>query len=97
MNIIDKSFSFKEFSTLMDWHVWIVPTVFSVILIGISYYNYILFHTLAESFSIMVGVLMFVVAAYTHSLSKENFLMYLGIGYFWVAMLDMAHTYYTKA
>ena len=83
---------FKDFSILLHWQVWLVPTAISLILVLVSFYNYLLFHTLAEFFTIIVGVLMFVVAIYTHALSKEHFLMYLGIGYFWIAALDMFHT-----
>jgi len=92
VRVIDKSFPFKEFSILLNWHVWFVPIVLSIVLIVVSFFNYLLFHTLAEFFAIIVGVLMFVVAVYTHSLSRESFLMYLGIGYFWVAILDIIHT-----
>jgi len=35
---------------------------------------------------------MFVIALYTHPFSRENFLMYLGTGYFWIAVMDMVHT-----
>jgi len=80
------------FSVLLSWHVWLVPIVLSIVLIAISHYNYLLFHTLAELFAIIVGVLMFVVAFYTHTFARENFLIYLGAGYFWVAILDLIHT-----
>jgi len=80
------------FSVLLSWHVWFVPIVLSIVLIAVSHYNYLLFHTLVELFSIIVGVLMLVVAFYTHAFSRENFLLYLGAGYFWVAILDLIHT-----
>lgn len=80
------------FSVLLNWRIWSVPIVLSIVLIVISRYNYLLFHTLAELFAIIVGVLMFVVAFYTHSFSRENFLIYLGVGYFWIAILDLIHT-----
>jgi len=92
MNMTDRKDSLKGFDILLDWRVWIVPIALSIVLILVSFSNYLLFHTLAEFFTIIVGVLMFVVAVYTHSLSRENFLMYLGIGYFWIAVLDMVHT-----
>ncbi|ATX80706.1 PAS domain S-box-containing protein [Mariprofundus aestuarium] len=87
---------FEGFAILLNWEVWIVPIVLSTALIVVSFYNYLLFHTLAELFTIIVGVLMFVVAVYTHSLSRESFLMYLGIGYFWIAVLDMVHAFLYK-
>lgn len=76
-----------DFSPLLSWRVWVAPTALSIVLIAISHYNYLLFHTLAELFTITVGVLMFVVALYTHSFSRENFLLYLGAGYIWVQVI----------
>ncbi len=49
------------------------------------------FHSLAELFSVIVGVMMFVVAWHTRSLVRNDFLLYLGIGYLWVALLDGMH------
>ncbi len=50
-----------------------------------------MFHTVAELFSILVGVLMLVVAWNTYTYTYNKFLLYLGIGYFWVAVLDSWH------
>jgi PAS domain S-box-containing protein len=65
---------------------------FSFLLVLISQYSYLLFHTLAEFFSIVVAIIMFVVTWYTYTFSKNNFLMYLGCGYTWIALLDFLHT-----
>ncbi|RDH85996.1 MAG: hypothetical protein DIZ80_00550 [endosymbiont of Galathealinum brachiosum] len=56
-------------------------------------YGVLLFHTLAELFSVMVGVLMLVIAWNTRRFTHNDFLVYLGTGYFWVAMLDTWHTF----
>lgn len=80
------------FNSLLNWRIWLVPIAFSIVLIAVSRYNYLLFHTLAELFTVMVGILMLVVAFYTHSFSRENFFIYLGVGYFWIAILDFIHT-----
>ena len=53
----------------------------------------IAFHTLAELFSITVGILMLVIVWNTRSFTQNNFLLYLGIGYFWIAVLDTFHTF----
>ena len=81
-----------NFSVLLDWRIWILPAVFSVLLIVVSIENYLLFHTLAELFSIMVCVLMFVIARETSNFSSEPFLMYLATGYIWIAVIDVLHT-----
>ena len=56
-------------------------------------YGFLLFHTLAELFSVMVGVLMLVIVWNTRHFTRNNFLLYLGIGYFWIAVLDTWHTF----
>ncbi|MCK5360715.1 MAG: PAS domain S-box protein, partial [Gammaproteobacteria bacterium] len=53
----------------------------------------LLFHTLAELFSVMVGILMLVIVWNTRRFTHNDFLVYLGIGYFWIAVLDTWHTF----
>jgi diguanylate cyclase (GGDEF)-like protein/PAS domain S-box-containing protein len=64
----------------------------AVVLIVISNYNYLLFHTLAELFAIGVAVLLSVVAWNTHDLSRNHYLAFLGSGYLVIAALDLMHT-----
>lgn len=74
-----------------DWHGWVVPLGLAVILYIISQYNFLLFHTLAEFFAIVVAVILCVVVWHTYSYSRNHFLMYIGAGYFWIAILDLTH------
>lgn len=71
---------------------WALLAAASAALAGLSFYNFLLFHVLAEGFSITVCILLFVVAWQTHRFTHNNFLMYLANGCFWVAMLDLVHT-----
>ncbi len=66
--------------------------VFSVLLVVVSLYNFLLFHVLVELFAIGVATLMFVIMWQTYQFSRNNFLMFLGSGYFWIAGLDLIHT-----
>lgn len=59
-------------------------------------YGVLLFHTLAELFSVVVGILMMVIVWNTRGFTHNNFLVYLGIGYFWIAVLDTWHTFTLK-
>ena len=68
----------------------------SVLLVVISRYNFLLFHTLAELFAIVVAVLMGVVAWQMYPFTRNNYLMYLGTGYFWIAVLDLMHAFAYK-
>lgn len=76
---------------LPGWRSWATPVAIAALLIMVSFQNFLLFHTLAEFFAITVGMLMCVVAWQTYSFSRNNFLMFLASGYFWIAVLDGAH------
>lgn len=54
--------------------------------------NYVLFHTLAEGFALLVAVLIYVVGTRTHKYSGDSFLLFLGNAYLFVAVLDFFHT-----
>ena len=71
---------------------WLLPVILAIFLVIVSFQNYLLFHTLAELFAIIVAFMAAVVVWQTYPLSHNHFLMYLGCGYIWVALLDMAHT-----
>ena len=71
---------------------WIAPVVLALVLIPVGYFNFVLFHTLAEFFAITVAVILSVVAWYTYRFTRNNYLMYLGTGYFWIGVLDLLHT-----
>ena len=66
--------------------------VLALVLIPVSFFNFLLFHTLAELFAITVAVILSVVAWYTFQFTRNHYLMYLGTGYFWIGVLDLLHT-----
>nr|CAX83779.1 Sensor protein [uncultured bacterium] len=72
--------------------IWAVPLLLTVFLLTVSRSNFLLFHTLAEFFCSLVGIMMCVVAWNTHAFSRNHFLMFLGVGYFWVGCIDIVHT-----
>ncbi len=66
-----------------------------LILLGLyacSVYNYLLFHSIAEIFSIVIAGAIFVIAWNTRHLIKSNYLLFLGIAYLYVGFLDLLHT-----
>jgi signal transduction histidine kinase len=70
------------------------PFILVVSLLVIRYnYSVLLFHTFAELFSIFVGLLMLVVVLNTYHFVRNDFLIYLGIGYFSISVLDTLHTF----
>ncbi|MFA6137199.1 MAG: MASE3 domain-containing protein [Sulfurimonas sp.] len=69
-----------------------VPFIFIITIVAARYFGgHLLFHSLAEIFSVLVGFMIIIVSYYTYQFTKNNFLLYLGIGYFWIAILDLFH------
>lgn len=58
--------------------------------------NYLLFHTVAEGFSIVVAALVYILANRTYRYSGDNYLLFVGNSYFFVAIILFFHviTYY---
>ncbi|HSV27938.1 MAG TPA: MASE3 domain-containing protein, partial [Candidatus Omnitrophota bacterium] len=68
---------------------------FVVLVVGlyaVSAQNFLIFHTVAELFAIVVAFTAFGVAWYSRTWIGANFLLMLGIGHLFVAMIDVAHT-----
>ena len=78
---------------LLNWRTWLFPVIGSAILLLIESNDYLLFHTLAELFAIIVSVLMFTIAWETHDYAPNRFLTYIATGYLWVGVLDLLHTF----
>ena len=54
--------------------------------------NYLLFHTLAELFAIVVACSIFMLAWNARRMLDNDFLLFLGVAYLFVAGLDLLHT-----
>lgn len=80
-----------DYLTSLDEAKLIIPVLISLTLIGVSHYSYLLFHTLAEFIAVTIGMLMFAVAWNVYKYSRNNFLMFLASGYFWVSIIDLFH------
>jgi diguanylate cyclase (GGDEF)-like protein len=73
-----------------------VPLVFKgAVLFGLfltSLYSYILFHSLAEIFSVVIGCSIFILAWNSRRRLDNDYLLFLGIAYLFVSGLDLMHT-----
>lgn len=58
----------------------------------VSRYNFLLFHTLAEFFSITVAFSLFVLVWNSRHLSHNAAFVFMGVAYLFVGSIDMAHT-----
>nr|WP_321400913.1 MASE3 domain-containing protein [uncultured Desulfobacter sp.] len=66
-----------------------------VLLVGLyftTFVNYLLFHTLAELFSIIVAASFFMITWNSQKYIKNPYLLFIGIAYLFIAFLDLLHT-----
>ncbi len=74
---------------------WIILISTALIFCGLylsKLYSYLLFHSLAEIFSIVVACGIFMVAWNARRYLDNNYLLFLGIAYLFIAGIDLAHT-----
>ncbi|GAA5263478.1 MASE3 domain-containing protein [Methanocalculus sp. MC3] len=57
-----------------------------------SLVNYLLFHTIAELFSIVIGCLIFMIAWTARDRIENSYLLFIGIGYLFIVGIDLLHT-----
>lgn len=60
---------------------------------AVSRYNYLLFHSVAELFSIIIACGIFMVAWNARRYIDNQYLLFVGIAYLFVGILDIAHTF----
>ncbi|QOY51795.1 EAL domain-containing protein [Candidatus Sulfurimonas baltica] len=54
--------------------------------------HYLAFHSFAEYFAVFVSLGISLITYYTYSFTKNRYLLFIGLGYFWIAILDVLHT-----
>jgi len=65
------------------------------VLIGLyftTFVNYLLFHSLAEIFSIVVACSFFMITWNSRKYIKNQYILFIGIAYLFIALLDLLHT-----
>ncbi|MEX8499644.1 MASE3 domain-containing protein [Leptothrix ochracea] len=66
-----------------------------VFIIGIhvlSHYNYLLFHIAAELFSVFIAVTIGIIAVNCWQSIQNQYVLFIGVGYFFIGLLDVLHT-----
>ncbi|MDM8568317.1 MASE3 domain-containing protein [Thiotrichales bacterium HSG1] len=70
----------------------LVISIFPIVgLYLISLYNYLLFHSIAEFFSIIVCCTVFLITWNSRQYIKNPYLLFIGIAYFFISILDLLH------
>jgi len=82
----------EQFSTSKKYAYSIAGILVFLGLYLTSLYNYLLFHSLAEIFSIVVACGIFMVTWNSRRFLENNYLLLLGIAYLFVGGLDLIHT-----
>ena len=57
-----------------------------------SFYNYLLFHTLAELFSIIIGVSIFIIFWNSKNYIDNSFFLIIGISFVFIGFIDLIHS-----
>jgi signal transduction histidine kinase/CheY-like chemotaxis protein len=70
----------------------ILITIALVVLYLTSLYSYLLFHNIAEIFSIIVACGMFMIAWNSQKYIQSSYLIFIAIAYLFIAGLDLLHT-----
>ncbi len=73
-----------------NWVLWGIFILFGIYLT--SLYNFLLFHSLAELFSIVIAFGMFLIAWHSRRFIDNNYLLFLGIAYLFIGAIDTLHT-----
>ncbi|MGA1868438.1 MAG: MASE3 domain-containing protein [bacterium] len=66
-----------------------------MVLLGLyltSLYHYLLFHNIAELFSIIIAASIFIFAWNSRQLTDNSYLLFLGIAYLFIGIIDLLHT-----
>ena len=71
----------------------VATVIITVALYILSRHNYLLFHAIVEIYSIVIAGGIFVVAWNTRRISSDHGLVFLGIAYLCIAVLDFFHTF----
>jgi len=79
----------------VDLRKYLPYPVWGLVLLALyvtSHYSYLLFHSLAEIFSIIIAVGVFAIAWNARRFLDNNYLLFLGVAYLFVALIDLVHT-----
>lgn len=67
----------------------------TAVLVGLyltTFVNYLLFHSMAEIFSIVVAYSVFMITWNSRQYIKNQYVLFIGIAYLFIALLDLLHT-----
>ena len=75
-----------------NYKYYIIGILILVVIGASSFINFLFYHTIAELFSVIIACSIFIIAFNTRQISDNNYLLFLGIAYLFVGMIDLMHT-----
>ncbi|MFN2267234.1 MAG: MASE3 domain-containing protein, partial [Desulfonatronovibrio sp.] len=92
-NTQDRPFDSSGHASPLAWTAWIILGLSGLAgLFVVSLYNYLLFHTLVEMFSIAVAWSVFMLVWNARDFLKNDALLNLGVAFLFIGFLDLLHT-----
>ncbi|MEY4591632.1 MAG: hypothetical protein RIR18_527, partial [Pseudomonadota bacterium] len=86
------TFIYSDYEPKSIWREFVAPISLALFLFASSFFGYVWFHSLAELFSVVIGVSLYLVAQRTFSFTRNSFLLCIAMGYFWSSLIDIFHT-----
>ncbi len=76
-----------------QWKGWAIGAAGAMVaLVWLSRVNYLLFHSLVELFAVVVGTCLFLIAWHSRHRIQNGYLLFVGMAYLWVSLIDLVHT-----
>ncbi len=76
---------------LLSRRVWLTPLVACAVLLAVFNLNLLVFHILAELFTVFLSFVIFFLIWGTQRFRRSHYLLFVTAGYFWVATFDIFH------
>ncbi len=74
------------------WKGWAAGGAGAALVLGwISRTHYLLFHSLVELFTVVVGACLFLIAWHARNRIENGYLLFVGMAYFWISLIDLVH------
>lgn len=73
------------------WRI-VSAILISIVLYIASLYSYLLFHSIAETYGVIISFCIFMIAWNARSYLENHYFLLIGVAYFFVGILDLAHT-----
>ena len=74
------------------WMLFAGPVLSALLLACVTIFGYAWFHSLAELFSVVIGVSLYLVALRTFGFTRNSYLLCVATGFFWSSIIDVFHT-----